>query len=62
MSQFRTQSRYQWDKCSIKFHEDRTKNVASGVFTSQMLTAHYALHTTDKRRSQKLTMSTAQVS
>ncbi|KAH3841786.1 hypothetical protein DPMN_097826 [Dreissena polymorpha] len=34
-----------------KFHEDWTINVASRVFTRQMLT-------TDKRRSQKLTMST----
>ncbi|KAH3708603.1 hypothetical protein DPMN_068058 [Dreissena polymorpha] len=45
-----------------KFHEDRTINVASGVFTKQMLTLHDAQRTTDKRRSQKLTMSTAQVS
>ncbi|KAH3727520.1 hypothetical protein DPMN_053459 [Dreissena polymorpha] len=36
-----------------KFHEDRTINVTSGVFTRQMLTAHDARHTTDKRRSQK---------
>ncbi|KAH3794345.1 hypothetical protein DPMN_147877 [Dreissena polymorpha] len=42
----------------IKFHEDRTINVASGVFTRQMLTAHDARRTTDKGRSQKLTMST----
>ncbi|KAH3834322.1 hypothetical protein DPMN_107645 [Dreissena polymorpha] len=41
-----------------KFHEDRTINVASGVFTRQMLTAHDTRRTTDKRRSQKLTMST----
>ncbi|KAH3810777.1 hypothetical protein DPMN_139175 [Dreissena polymorpha] len=41
-----------------KFHEDRTINVASRVFTRQMLMVHDARHTTDKRRSQKLTMST----
>ncbi|KAH3852005.1 hypothetical protein DPMN_094494 [Dreissena polymorpha] len=41
-----------------KFHEDRTLNVASGVFTSRMLTTDDARRTTDKRRSQKLTMST----
>ncbi|KAH3888097.1 hypothetical protein DPMN_012122 [Dreissena polymorpha] len=32
-----------------KFHEDRTINAASGVFTIQMLTAHDARRTTDKR-------------
>ncbi|KAH3817886.1 hypothetical protein DPMN_119442 [Dreissena polymorpha] len=41
-----------------KFHEDRTMNVASVVFTRQMLTKEDAQRTTDKRRSQKLTMST----
>ncbi|KAH3730855.1 hypothetical protein DPMN_056854 [Dreissena polymorpha] len=41
-----------------KFHEDWTVNVTSGVFTRQILTAHDAHRTTDKRRSQKLTMST----
>ncbi|KAH3871804.1 hypothetical protein DPMN_035019 [Dreissena polymorpha] len=40
-----------------KFHEDRTINVASRVFTRQMLTTD-ALRTMDKRRSQKLIMST----
>ncbi|KAH3880397.1 hypothetical protein DPMN_004311 [Dreissena polymorpha] len=39
-----------------KFHEDRTINVASGEFTRQNV--YYAQRTTDKRRSQKLTMST----
>ncbi|KAH3873375.1 hypothetical protein DPMN_036609 [Dreissena polymorpha] len=38
MTQFRTQSRY--TNVLTKFHEDRTINVASGVFTMQMLTAH----------------------
>ncbi|KAH3833409.1 hypothetical protein DPMN_106719 [Dreissena polymorpha] len=42
----------------IKFHEDRTTNVVSRVLTKQMLTPHNARRTTDKRRSQKLTMST----
>ncbi|KAH3846394.1 hypothetical protein DPMN_088695 [Dreissena polymorpha] len=41
-----------------KFHEDWTVNVASRELTRQMLTAHDARWTTDKRRSQKLTMST----
>ncbi|KAH3825508.1 hypothetical protein DPMN_127385 [Dreissena polymorpha] len=41
-----------------KFHEDQTINVASGVFTRQMLTTDDARRTTDIRRSQKLTMST----
>ncbi|KAH3741381.1 hypothetical protein DPMN_048106 [Dreissena polymorpha] len=41
-----------------KFHEDRKINVASKVLTRQMLTPHEAQRTTDKRRSQKLTMST----
>ncbi|KAH3782647.1 hypothetical protein DPMN_160566 [Dreissena polymorpha] len=40
-----------------KFHEDWTINVASRELTSQMLTPHKARRTTDKRRSQKLTMS-----
>ncbi|KAH3882092.1 hypothetical protein DPMN_006023 [Dreissena polymorpha] len=39
-----------------KFHEDRTINVASRVFTRQNVDD--AQRTTDKRRSQKLTMST----
>ncbi|KAH3853088.1 hypothetical protein DPMN_095611 [Dreissena polymorpha] len=39
-----------------KFHEDWTINVASRVFTRQNVDA--ARRTTDKRRSQKLTMST----
>ncbi|KAH3695599.1 hypothetical protein DPMN_083056 [Dreissena polymorpha] len=38
-----------------KFHEDRTINMASRVFTSQNVDA--ARRTTDKRRSQKLTMT-----
>ncbi|KAH3734434.1 hypothetical protein DPMN_040874 [Dreissena polymorpha] len=41
-----------------KFHEDWTINVASRELTRQMLTQHNARRTTDKRRSQKLTMST----
>ncbi|KAH3809251.1 hypothetical protein DPMN_137612 [Dreissena polymorpha] len=41
-----------------KFHEDWTINVASVVLTRQMLTPHDARRTTDKRRSQKHTMST----
>ncbi|KAH3834225.1 hypothetical protein DPMN_107545 [Dreissena polymorpha] len=41
-----------------KFHEDWTINVASRGFTRQMLTPHNGRRTTDKRRSQKLTMST----
>ncbi|KAH3841679.1 hypothetical protein DPMN_115152 [Dreissena polymorpha] len=39
-----------------KFHEDQKINVASRVFTRQNVNA--ARRTTDKRRSQKLTMST----
>ncbi|KAH3707943.1 hypothetical protein DPMN_067363, partial [Dreissena polymorpha] len=40
-----------------KFHEDWTINVASRVLTRQMLTPHNGRRrTTDKRRSQKLTM------
>ncbi|KAH3809928.1 hypothetical protein DPMN_138310 [Dreissena polymorpha] len=41
-----------------KFHEDWTINVASRELTRQMLTPHNAQQTTDKKRSQKLTMST----
>ncbi|KAH3698368.1 hypothetical protein DPMN_085888 [Dreissena polymorpha] len=41
-----------------KFHEDLTINVASREFTRQMLTPHNGQRTTDKKRSQKLTMST----
>ncbi|KAH3824587.1 hypothetical protein DPMN_126424 [Dreissena polymorpha] len=41
-----------------KFHEDWTINVASRELTRQMLTAHNGRRTTDKKRSQKLTMST----
>ncbi|KAH3848976.1 hypothetical protein DPMN_091361 [Dreissena polymorpha] len=41
-----------------KFHEDWTINVASRELTRQMLTQHNAQQTTDKKRSQKLTMST----
>ncbi|KAH3716865.1 hypothetical protein DPMN_059596 [Dreissena polymorpha] len=41
-----------------KFHEDWTINVASRELTRQMLTPHNAQGTTDKKRSQKLTMST----
>ncbi|KAH3825044.1 hypothetical protein DPMN_126906 [Dreissena polymorpha] len=41
-----------------KFHEDWTINVVSRVLTRQMLTPHDTRRTTDKRRSQKLTMST----
>ncbi|KAH3753255.1 hypothetical protein DPMN_187890 [Dreissena polymorpha] len=33
MIQFQTRSRYHLDKSWTKFHEDRTKNVASRVFT-----------------------------
>ncbi|KAH3853657.1 hypothetical protein DPMN_096189 [Dreissena polymorpha] len=41
-----------------KFHEDWTINVTSKELTRQMSTSHNAQRTTDKRRSQKLTMST----
>ncbi|KAH3817480.1 hypothetical protein DPMN_119016 [Dreissena polymorpha] len=41
-----------------KYHEDWTINVASRELTRQMLNAHDGRRTTDKRRSQKLTMST----
>ncbi|KAH3787031.1 hypothetical protein DPMN_165150 [Dreissena polymorpha] len=41
-----------------EFHEDWTINLTSRVLTRQMLTPHNARRTTDKRRSQKLTMST----
>ncbi|KAH3890404.1 hypothetical protein DPMN_014485 [Dreissena polymorpha] len=41
-----------------KFHEDWTINVASRELTRQMLTPHKGQQTTDKKRSQKLTMST----
>ncbi|KAH3817954.1 hypothetical protein DPMN_119539 [Dreissena polymorpha] len=41
-----------------KFQEDWTFNVASRELAMQMLTTHDARRTTDKRRSQKLTMST----
>ncbi|KAH3861926.1 hypothetical protein DPMN_024880 [Dreissena polymorpha] len=42
-----------------KFHKDWKINMASREFkTRQMLTAHDGRRTTDKRRSQKLTMST----
>ncbi|KAH3798341.1 hypothetical protein DPMN_151940 [Dreissena polymorpha] len=41
-----------------KFHEDRTVNVASRLLTGHMLKPHNARRTTDKRRSQKLTMRT----
>ncbi|KAH3822817.1 hypothetical protein DPMN_124608 [Dreissena polymorpha] len=41
-----------------KFHEDWTINVVSRVLTRQMLTPHNTRRTRDKRRSQKLTMST----
>ncbi|KAH3887555.1 hypothetical protein DPMN_011572, partial [Dreissena polymorpha] len=46
---FRTHPRDHWDNLRTKFHEDRIINVASRVFTRQK---------TNKRRSQKLTMST----
>ncbi|KAH3886917.1 hypothetical protein DPMN_010930 [Dreissena polymorpha] len=42
----------------IKFHEDWIINVASRVLTRPMLKLHNTRHTTEKRRSQKLTMST----
>ncbi|KAH3813244.1 hypothetical protein DPMN_141696 [Dreissena polymorpha] len=42
----------------IKFHEDWTINVACRMLTWQMLTPHNGRRTTDKRRSQRLTMST----
>ncbi|KAH3807434.1 hypothetical protein DPMN_135775 [Dreissena polymorpha] len=41
-----------------KCHEYWTINVASRVLTRQMLRSHNGRRTTDKRRSQKLTMST----
>ncbi|KAH3834454.1 hypothetical protein DPMN_107780 [Dreissena polymorpha] len=41
-----------------KFHEDWTINVASRLLTRQMLTTHNGQRTTDKRRSQRLTIST----
>ncbi|KAH3788224.1 hypothetical protein DPMN_166359 [Dreissena polymorpha] len=41
-----------------KFHKYQTINVASGVFTRQTLTTDDLRRMTDKRRSQKLTMST----
>ncbi|KAH3713429.1 hypothetical protein DPMN_073222 [Dreissena polymorpha] len=41
-----------------KLHEDWTINVASRELTRQMLKQHNGRRTTDKRRSQKLTMST----
>ncbi|KAH3885363.1 hypothetical protein DPMN_009356 [Dreissena polymorpha] len=41
-----------------KFHEDWTIDVASRVLTRQVLTPHNGRRTTDKRRSQKLPMST----
>ncbi|KAH3846477.1 hypothetical protein DPMN_088778 [Dreissena polymorpha] len=41
-----------------KFHEDWTINVASSVLTRQILTPHNGRRTTDKRRLQKLDMST----
>ncbi|KAH3734006.1 hypothetical protein DPMN_040445 [Dreissena polymorpha] len=41
-----------------KFHEDWTINVPSRELTRQMLMPHNEQRTTDKRRSQKLTMST----
>ncbi|KAH3814199.1 hypothetical protein DPMN_142693 [Dreissena polymorpha] len=40
-----------------KFHEDWKINVASKELTRQMLMAHDRRRTTDKKRSQKLTMS-----
>ncbi|KAH3729246.1 hypothetical protein DPMN_055213 [Dreissena polymorpha] len=45
-------------KLLTKFHEDLTINVASRELTRQMLTPHNGQRTTDKKRSQKLTMST----
>ncbi|KAH3897687.1 hypothetical protein DPMN_021881 [Dreissena polymorpha] len=41
-----------------KFHEDWTLNLASRELTRQMFTPHTGQRTTDKKRSQKLTMST----
>ncbi|KAH3838387.1 hypothetical protein DPMN_111796 [Dreissena polymorpha] len=41
-----------------KLHEDWTINVPSRELTMQMLTPHNSQRTTEKRRSQKLTMST----
>ncbi|KAH3832145.1 hypothetical protein DPMN_105422 [Dreissena polymorpha] len=41
-----------------KFHEDWTINVPSIELTRQLLTPHNSQRTADKRRSQKLTMST----
>ncbi|KAH3749107.1 hypothetical protein DPMN_183598 [Dreissena polymorpha] len=46
------------DNLLTKFHEDRTIHVTSRVLTRQMWTPHDTQRTTDKRRSQKLTMST----
>ncbi|KAH3882953.1 hypothetical protein DPMN_006900 [Dreissena polymorpha] len=40
-----------------KFHEDWTINVASRELTRQMLTPHNGQRTTNKKRSQKLTMT-----
>ncbi|KAH3872988.1 hypothetical protein DPMN_036212 [Dreissena polymorpha] len=45
----------------IKFHEYWTINVASRELTRQMLTPHNGQHTTDRKRSQKLAMSTLNV-
>ncbi|KAH3863133.1 hypothetical protein DPMN_026111 [Dreissena polymorpha] len=53
MTQFRTWSRYHINVLT-KFHEDRTRNVASRVFTGQNVDDG---HTTDKKLSQKLTRS-----
>ncbi|KAH3731216.1 hypothetical protein DPMN_057224 [Dreissena polymorpha] len=56
MTKFRTRSRYHWTNVLTKFAEDRTINVSSRVFTRQNVDD--ARLTTDKKRSQKLTMST----
>ncbi|KAH3892032.1 hypothetical protein DPMN_016144 [Dreissena polymorpha] len=55
-SRFRTQPRYHWENLLTKFHEDQTIDVASRVLTRQNVDD--VQHTTNKMRSQKLTMST----
>ncbi|KAH3724219.1 hypothetical protein DPMN_050033 [Dreissena polymorpha] len=55
MTQFRTRG-INGTNVLTKFHDDQTINVASRVFTRQNVDD--GRRTTDKRRSQKLTMST----
>ncbi|KAH3808683.1 hypothetical protein DPMN_137040 [Dreissena polymorpha] len=47
-----------WKNVLTKFHEVWTINVASRLFTRQMLTPHNTHSMTAKRRSKKLTIST----